>query len=275
MIAERRAARRDDLLSALDRRRGGGRPLVARGVGGDGRAADLRRARDHAEPARQRHVPPARSIPTSSPCCAASPTASPTRSRRCCATTRRSCSRRGSRPRISRSAGVPVAADQLVMLNLTAANHDPARFDDARAVRRAPAATCGTCRSATACTSASARASPASRPRSRSARCSTATRSIEEVGESDWTTYTPLRGRQRLDLACRRLTDQRCDEADADGVAARDGAGQERHRLVDLVEREDLAEQRLGGVAAAVEDRRSPAPSTARSSRRRRRRSGP
>ena len=27
-------------------------------------------------------------------------------------------------------AGVPVAADQLVMLNLTAANHDPARFED-------------------------------------------------------------------------------------------------------------------------------------------------
>jgi cytochrome P450 len=27
-------------------------------------------------------------------------------------------------------AGVPIAADQLVMLNLTAANHDPARFAD-------------------------------------------------------------------------------------------------------------------------------------------------
>src|SRR3954452_2615960 len=26
--------------------------------------------------------------------------------------------------------GVPVAADQLVMLNLTAANHDPERFED-------------------------------------------------------------------------------------------------------------------------------------------------
>ena len=26
---------------------------------------------------------------------------------------------------------------------------------------------------------------------------------IEEVGESDWTAYTPLRGRQRLDLVCR------------------------------------------------------------------------
>jgi cytochrome P450 len=29
-------------------------------------------------------------------------------------------------------------------------------------------------------------------------------RSIEEVGSSDWTSYTPLRGRQRLDLAVAR-----------------------------------------------------------------------
>ena len=59
-------------------------------------------------------------------------------SRRCCATTRRSRSPRASPRRDTEIDGIPVEADQLVMLNLTAGNHDPARFPDRPLRRDAP-----------------------------------------------------------------------------------------------------------------------------------------
>ena len=62
-----------------------------------------------------------------------------TRSRRCCATTRRSRSRRASRGSPTVIAGIDIADDQFVMLNLTAANHDPERFRRSRPLRRAAA----------------------------------------------------------------------------------------------------------------------------------------
>ena len=99
--------------------------------------------------------------------------------------------------------GVPVTADQLVMLNLTAANHDPlhvgepARFD----VRRPDVRHLSFGHGLHFCLGANlARLE---------ARVAFTTllgryRSVEPTADGDWTTYTPLRGRTRLDLRCTR-----------------------------------------------------------------------
>jgi cytochrome P450 len=97
-------------------------------------------------------------------------------------------------------AGVPVAADQLILLNLTAANHDPAcfpdpaRFDVTRTDVRHLSFGYGThyCLGANL-----ARLEAEVAFRTLLSRY----RDFEETSESDWTAYTPLRGRQRLDLA--------------------------------------------------------------------------
>ena len=97
--------------------------------------------------------------------------------------------------------GVPVAADQLVMLNLTAANHDPARFEDPARfdVTRRDVRHLSFGHGVHFCLGASlARLEAEVAFRTLLERYPV----IEEVGESDWTTYTPLRGRQRLDLTC-------------------------------------------------------------------------
>jgi cytochrome P450 len=100
-------------------------------------------------------------------------------------------------------AGIPVQAGQLVMLNLTAGNHDPrqfvepGRFDVTRSVVRHLSFGHGMhfCLGANL---ARLEAEVAFNTLLRRYR------SIEEVGSSDWTSYTPLRGRQRLDLAVAR-----------------------------------------------------------------------
>jgi cytochrome P450 len=100
-------------------------------------------------------------------------------------------------------AGVPIASDQLVMLNLTAANHDPARFDDPERfdVRRDDVRHLSFGHGIHFCLGASlARLEAEVAFRTLLERYS----SIEEEGTSDWTSYTPLRGRLRLDLVCRR-----------------------------------------------------------------------
>jgi cytochrome P450 len=99
--------------------------------------------------------------------------------------------------------GVPVAADQLVMLNLTAANHDPnqfadpARFDVTRndvrhlsfghGVHFCLGANLARLEAEVAFTKLLSRY-----------------RLFEEVRSSDWTSFTPLRGRQRLDMVLGR-----------------------------------------------------------------------
>jgi len=96
-------------------------------------------------------------------------------------------------------AGIEVAADQLVMLNLTAANHDPAHVDEPSRfdVTRGEVRHLSFGHGAHYCLGASlARLE---------ARVGFETllrryRRITEIGSSDWTTFTPLRGRQRLDL---------------------------------------------------------------------------
>jgi cytochrome P450 len=98
--------------------------------------------------------------------------------------------------------GVSVAADQLVMLNLTAANHDPAhfpapaRFDTTRPEVRHLSFGHGVhfCLGASLARLEAEVAFTTLLDRYRT---------IEEVGQSDWTSYTPLRGRQRLDLVMR------------------------------------------------------------------------
>jgi cytochrome P450 len=95
--------------------------------------------------------------------------------------------------------GVPVAADQLVMLNLTAANHDPARFDEPATfdIARADVRHLSFGHGIHFCLGASlARLEADVAFRTLFARY----RSFAEVGTSTWTSYTPLRGRQRLDL---------------------------------------------------------------------------
>jgi cytochrome P450 len=97
-------------------------------------------------------------------------------------------------------AGVPVEAGQLVMLNLTAGNHDPAqfaepaRFDATRSGLRHLSFGHGM----HFCLGANLARLEAEVAFSTLLR---RYRGFEEVGESDWTSYTPLRGRQRLDLA--------------------------------------------------------------------------
>ncbi len=98
--------------------------------------------------------------------------------------------------------GLPVAADQLVMLNLTAANHDPVqfpapgRFDVTRPDVRHLSFGHGV----HYCLGASLARLEAEVAFSVLLR---RYRSFEEVGRSDWTSYTPLRGRQRLALEMR------------------------------------------------------------------------
>jgi cytochrome P450 len=97
-------------------------------------------------------------------------------------------------------AGIGVAADQLVMLNLTAANHDPARYDDPARfdVTRPDVRHLSFGWGIHFCLGASlARLEAEVAFTTLLARYPV----IEEVGESDWTAFTPLRGRQRLDLA--------------------------------------------------------------------------
>jgi cytochrome P450 len=96
--------------------------------------------------------------------------------------------------------GIPVTADQLVMLNLTAANHDPLRFDEPSRfdVTRTDTRPLSFGHGAHFCLGANL-----ARLEAEVAFTTLLQRygSIAEVGESDWTSYTPLRGRQRLDLA--------------------------------------------------------------------------
>ena len=99
-------------------------------------------------------------------------------------------------------AGVPVAADQLVMLNLTAANHDPRRFEDPARfdVTRTDVRHLSFGHGLHFCLGANlARLEAQIAFETLLARYG----SIEETSESDWTTFTPLRGRQRLDLLMR------------------------------------------------------------------------
>jgi cytochrome P450 len=98
--------------------------------------------------------------------------------------------------------GVGIAADQLVMLNLTAANHDPAQFPEPARfdVTRPEVRHLSFGHGVHFCLGASL-----ARLEAEVAFTTLLTRygTFEEVGRSDWTSYTPLRGRQRLDLAMR------------------------------------------------------------------------
>ncbi len=99
--------------------------------------------------------------------------------------------------------GIPVAKDQLVMLNLTSANHDPARFVDPSRfdVTRADVRHLSFGHGLHFCLGASL-----ARLEAEVAFTTLLSRyrTFEEVGSSDWTCYTPLRGRQRLDLVLSR-----------------------------------------------------------------------
>ena len=96
-------------------------------------------------------------------------------------------------------AGIDVAADQLVMLNLTAANHDPAQVDDPARfdVTRTDVRHLSFGHGLHYCLGANL-----ARLEARVAFTTLFGRyaRITEVGSSDWTTFTPLRGRRRLDL---------------------------------------------------------------------------
>ena len=99
-------------------------------------------------------------------------------------------------------AGVDVAADQLVMLNLTAANHDPAHVDEPARfdITRTDVRHLSFGHGVHFCLGASL-----ARLEARVAFTTLLARygTITETGGSDWTTFTPLRGRQRLDLLLR------------------------------------------------------------------------
>ena len=98
--------------------------------------------------------------------------------------------------------GVEVPADQLVMLNLTAANHDPQRFEDPARfdITRTDVRHLSFGHGLHFCLGANlARLEAQIAFETLLARYG----SIEETSESDWTTFTPLRGRQRLDLLMR------------------------------------------------------------------------
>ena len=99
--------------------------------------------------------------------------------------------------------GVPVEADQLVMLNLTAGNHDPARFPDPARfdVTRPDVRHLSFGYGTHFCLGANLARLEAEVAFTTLLR---RYRTFEEVTKSDWTTYTPLRGRQRLDLALGR-----------------------------------------------------------------------
>ena len=98
--------------------------------------------------------------------------------------------------------GVEVAADQLVMLNLTAANHDPAQFSEPARfdVTRPEVRHLSFGHGVHFCLGASlARLEAEVAFTTLLGRY----RTFEEAGQSDWTSFTPLRGRQRLDLVMR------------------------------------------------------------------------
>ncbi len=99
--------------------------------------------------------------------------------------------------------GIPVAADQLVMLNLTAGNHDPRRFPQPARfdVTRPDVRPLSFGHGMHFCLGANlARLEAEVAFSTLLSRYAT----IAEVSESDWTSYTPLRGRQRMDLALGR-----------------------------------------------------------------------
>ena len=96
-------------------------------------------------------------------------------------------------------AGIDIAEDQFVMLNLTAANHDPERFEDPTRfdVRRPEIRHLSFGWGVHFCLGASlARIEGEVAFETLLDRYAT----IEETGASDWTSFTPLRGRQRMDL---------------------------------------------------------------------------
>jgi cytochrome P450 len=97
-------------------------------------------------------------------------------------------------------AGVPVEAGQLVMLNLTAGNHDPGQFVEPERfdVTRSGVRHLSFGHGMHFCLGANLARLEADVAFGTLLR---RYRGFEEVGESDWTTYTPLRGRQRLDLS--------------------------------------------------------------------------
>jgi len=100
-------------------------------------------------------------------------------------------------------AGVDVAADQLVMLNLTAANHDPAHVDDPARfdVTRTDGRHLSFGHGLHFCLGANL-----ARLEARVAFTTLLARygTIIQTVASDWTTFTPLRGRQRLDVLLQR-----------------------------------------------------------------------
>jgi cytochrome P450 len=99
--------------------------------------------------------------------------------------------------------GVAVDSGQLVMLNLTAGNHDPVQFaePDRFDVTRSGVRHLSFGHGVHFCLGANLARLEADVAFDALLR---RYRGFEEVGKSDWTTYTPLRGRQRLDLAATR-----------------------------------------------------------------------
>lgn len=99
-------------------------------------------------------------------------------------------------------AGVSIAADQLVMLNLTAANHDPAAFTEPLRfdVRRREERHLSFGHGVHFCLGANL-----ARLEAEAAFGVLLDRypTIEETGSSDWAAFTPLRGRERFDLQLR------------------------------------------------------------------------
>lgn len=99
-------------------------------------------------------------------------------------------------------AGIDVAADQLIMLNLTAANHDPSRFADPLQfdISRRDNRHLSFGHGVHFCLGANlARLEADVAFNTLLDRFAT----IEETSSSQWAAYTPLRGRERLDLALR------------------------------------------------------------------------
>ena len=142
-IEWKRAHPADDLLTALLVGRGRRRPPLARGARSTRCPAVHRRARDHRQPDRQRHVRAAAPPRRSSNGGATTRRSTPTRSTSCCATTRRCSSRAGSRRPSSSSAGRPSRRACSCCTCLASANRDPAEWgDDGQALDVDPAG-CG------------------------------------------------------------------------------------------------------------------------------------